>query len=397
MINNLQNNSLVLGHLKELLCSTYLPLAKPYREDLPLYEGRVYLKGSKLLKYANNNLHEVGEYSGKFIPNQSRKFIINSSEYDKYTHEYLGDYLRYLRDINNLNLMGLYNCFFGEQPERLKRKLRLIDINTSDTNYNYYIIPVKFDETYTIAIDSHCGYDIMCTIYDSAAIDVEDERLIEESYKRIVKSSFANPYTYKTSFNENANLWQKEKYLKLLIKLPKQVNSSIVVLEGDFTNSSNVVDGVLVNKYITSDKRLNEYINLPTKLSLLEWNDHNSYPFADRLVEFIIGSAITSNETVRTNISKIQNKLYPDGIKGYYDVWNPNINLDIFKQAQEKDNTQGSGHKYSNNIIMTNGKQKSKVKYDHSVTDIYSDLTYYVDKDIESMIFLGDDIDAVHN
>ena len=37
------------------------------------------------------------------------------------------------------------------------------------------------------------------------------------------------------------------------------------------------------------------------------------------------------------------------------------------------------------------------MKYDYSLTDIYSDLTYYVDKDTESMIFLGDDIDAIRN
>lgn len=395
MINNLQNNSLVLGHLKELLCSINLPLAKPFREDLPLYEGRIYLKGNKLYKYSNSNLHEVGEYSGKFIPNITRKFKIKSSDYDKYTHEYLGDYLRYLRDVDNINLMGLYNCFFGEMPERLERKLDNITINSSDPNYNYYIVPVKFDETYTIAIDG--SYEIMCTIYDSAAIDIEDEYLIEESYKKITNASFKNPTTYKTSFASTEFLWQKEEYLKLLIRLPKQTKTSIVVLEGDYLHCTNIIDGVLVNKYITSDKTVTDYINYPTKLSLLDYNDHKNYPFADRLVEYILGSAITSKESIRTNVSKIQNKLYPEGIKGFYDVWNPNMNLDIFKQAQEKDNTQGKGHKYSNTLIRTNGKQKGRVKYDYSVSDIYQDLTYFVDKDIESMIFLGDDIDELHD
>ena len=397
MINNLQNNSLVLGHLKELLSSINLPLAKVYTDSTPLYDGRVYLKGSKLYKCSNGKLHEVGNYSGKFIPNITRKFKIKSSDYDSYTHEYLGDYLRYLRDRNNLNLMGLYNCFFGEMPERLNRKLKSIELDSSDNKYNYYIVPVTFDQSYTIAIDSPCRYDIMCIIYDSAAIDIEDEKLIEVSHVEVNNSSFRNPFIYKTEFSLNDKLWSKEKYLKLLIKLPKQVNSSIAVLEGDFTNCCDVVDGVLVNKYVVSEKQATEYINLPTKLSLLDYNDHNSYPFADRLVEFILGNVITQNETVKNNISKIQNKLYPDGIRGFYDVWSPDINLEIFKRAQEKDNTQGSGHRYSNTIIRKNGKQTSKVKYDYSVTDTYHDLTYYVDKDIESMIFLGDDIDAIRN
>ena len=397
MINNLQNNSLVLGHLKELLSSINLPLAKVYTEDTRLYEDRVYLSGNKLCKCKNGTLYEVGEYSGKFIPNITRKFNIKSSDYDTYTHEYLGDYLRYLRDRNNLNLMGLYNCFFNNIPERLDRKVGKIEINSSDSKYNYYIVPVKFDETYTIAIDAPCSYDIMCIIYDSAAIDIEDEELIKSSHMKINHSSFKNPFLYKTSFSLNDNLWKKEKYLKLLLKLPKQINSSIAILEGDFTNCCNVIDGILVNKYVTSDKSLDSYPKLPTKLSLLDHNDHTSYPFADRLVEFILGSAITQNETIRNNISKVQNKLYPDGIRGYYDVWNPNINLEIFKRAQNKDDTLGKGHKYSNTIIRKNGKQTSNVKYDYSLTDIYSDLTYYVDKDTESMIFLGDDIDAIRN
>ena len=174
MINNLQNNSLVLGHLKELLSSINLPLAKVYTEDTRLYEDRVYLSGNKLCKCKNGTLYEVGEYSGKFIPNITRKFNIKSSDYDTYTHEYLGDYLRYIIDRNNLNLMGFYNCFFNNIPERLDRKVGTIEIDSSDSKYNYYIVPVKFDETDTIAIDAPCSYDIMCIIYDSVAIDIED-------------------------------------------------------------------------------------------------------------------------------------------------------------------------------------------------------------------------------
>ena len=157
-------------------------------------------------------------------------------------------------------------------------------------------------------------------LVDLAEIDIEDEELIKSSHMKINHSSFKNPFLYKTSFSLNDNLWKKEKYLKLLLKLPKQINSSIAILEGDFTNCCNVIDGILVNKYVTSDKSLDSYPKLPTKLSLLDHNDHTSYPFADRLVEFILGSAITQNETIKNNISKIQTKLYPDGIRGYYDV-----------------------------------------------------------------------------
>ena len=102
--------------------------------------------------------------------------------------------------------------------------------------------------------------------------------------------------------------------LKLIIKLPATNNSSIVILEGNYTTYNDSVAKAangksllkVVNKTVINYEDLNSLKELTDKLitplQLLRTNTGESYPFADRLLEYIIGNAITVNEEIADNV-----------------------------------------------------------------------------------------------
>ena len=68
-----------------------------------------------------------------------------------------------------------------------------------------------------------------------------------------------------------------------------------------------------------------------SKLQLLTLNTGESYPFADRLVEYLLGSAITSSDEIADNIKRVQKVLNKNGyfftIEG---LWEPQMQKVIY-------------------------------------------------------------------
>ena len=416
----LYKNDLVIAYIKELLKDFNLPLVPVLTDDTIPYKGRMYIKDRKIGYYGENQFEPLYDYIRDYrIVNLTKNFIINSSSYDEYTHNYLGEYLRFLRDYDGINLMGLYNCFYKQQPRRLKRNEIIkynrydseghiieevnynFNIDSKDSTYNYYLVPVKFNKFYTISIPSAAAYELALVIYNNQFLSETGDRLIKATYKRPENTSSNYPFLFSTFALDNngdigEELWPKEKYLRLLIKIPAAVKSSITILEGNWITSASKISTMFSSNYIIADEEYNKTIMgkiLPTKypnqyisdLSLIRTDDKLQIPFSDRLVEYLLHNAIDSNEFIDSNIRRLQDQIYyylPD----MYGIWNDNLRVELYDRVFENDLMIGNNVKFGTNIFSV--ESGDKISENRRLIDTRSDLLGFVDKDLERQIEL---------
>lgn len=458
---NFNNTHIFTGYLKQLLASFNLPTCKVYthefarhvenyHEDDPrivksfdsLSDGasnRMAVRVNYLLDHRLGNLfydretkHSYWRFSDvlvynedKYIPGLTRKLVSPGPRYDTETHEYLGDYLRFMRDYYDINLMPLYNCFndkictniyfttdinrpaynglstdeethwhlntasgvkateqmlglTGSGFDPLEDGEIFVDITTKrwairqrgrtfvtqlasrtvtfdslDPNYKIYAIPVKLFENYTIAIDCAPGFEVFCGLYKtSIESSAKALDLFSRTYKKFNNTIFSQPVLFdglsvETWPDETAtelldinkmcrcDIINREQDLRLFIKIPVSCKSTITILEGDYRSYNDTKYDLTARTYDNTleetwkykqnhtvlnfeyegskldreaeQKTLNESGFKPiSKLQLLAFNTHESYPFSDRLVEYLSGSAITSADEIADNIRRVQ-------------------------------------------------------------------------------------------
>ena len=151
-----------LGYIKELLHEFNLPKCQVATDDTILYDGSVYVKDLGIYRCVEGELVKLSDYYfNKPVLNLTTNMSITKSYYGSDIHEYLGNYLRFLRDYKHINLMSLYNCFSNRVifPKRSSSYL-----HEQDKNYNYYAIPVRFGQNYTIGLDTSIPIEVYCTL-----------------------------------------------------------------------------------------------------------------------------------------------------------------------------------------------------------------------------------------
>lgn len=271
-------------------------------------------------------------YNRKYL-NRTKNLKIDNNTYDAYTHEYLGDYLRFQRDFNNLDLMPLYNCFSNTVCSNLDFTVDITKgvsgvFDSNDQNYKIYMVPVKLFKNYTLAIECHSYIEVFCGLYDtslSALVkkDKKFEELPKVTYAFFNSTQFNRPILYDKLANIRAllnnddeklsDIGQHEQNLKLFIKVPAQNKSSITILEGDYTNYT----GGILNKtnaswerrnnyYAYNYEHINEYDNFVplTSLQLLKVNTGESYPFSDKLIGYLTDMTITHLDEKEDDIKR---------------------------------------------------------------------------------------------
>jgi hypothetical protein len=398
-----------------------------------------YLKNSELYNYfwsATNDKtwnrgSEVFYSSEKTVQGLTRNLNSPGIYYDTVTHEYLGEYLRFLRDYHNVNLMSMYNCFndkiynniyfpFSIGADTLHQRKTIF--NSQDANYRIYAIPVKLFANYTIAVDSNQGIEMFCGLY-STMLDVSDKAkiLAAKTYTKVNKTLFNQPILYdkldvnnwaienelvfsraqkgptqiRTDIFTRWDLAMREKDLKLFIKVPASCRSSITILEGDYRNFNNFNYKLVGSEWeycqnssilnFDSKRDLNNYSFKPiSKLQLLAFNTGESYPFADRLIEYLSGSAITPLDEIPDNIKRAQkvmeqNKSYFE-IEGLWEDKMQNILYDYMMNAGDIVVDQESVEPIK---PLKDKRQGYHRKLGHTCKSTLYDVLGYVDKDAE--------------
>ena len=137
------------------------------------------------------------------MPNETKNYVIKNNIYDYYTHEYLGEYLRFIRDFHNVDLMPLYNCFSDHICNNIeltfdigKEDKKSITFSGSNPEYKIYMLPVKLFQKYTIAIDCQQEYELCCGIYGKY-LDTRQifKSIPEKTYKKVI-GQFSKPILY---------------------------------------------------------------------------------------------------------------------------------------------------------------------------------------------------------
>lgn len=234
--------------------------------------------------------------------NITKTFVSTNIYYDRVVHEYLGNYLRFIRDYKGVNFMSMYNCY-SNNDYFYKKKYRIA------------IIPVDLMSSYTLCFDAkNIYYFLTSNVSDSkmytTLLQFDNDSTLEEFYK-INAISIMRPYildfktnTYITHDNQMSSLLSKPQYLCLVF--PYDYSSRINILEGTYPNTSR---NLMINnekqngRYLyNSTSDLSRYYSDISLLSKANINQTVNIPFADRLMGYLIGYPISQLDNISNNV-----------------------------------------------------------------------------------------------
>lgn len=362
-------NTLINKFIKQLLRNTPIPLYDTVAIGSYIIKDCTYIFRYNIIRCTRSGyITETPEETsglfdiikpyafGTYDPKITEKFISKYSYYDSETHQQLGQYLRCIRDIYEIDLMPFYNCFSYKTVANIDLTNSFPYIgNTSD---RVIFVPIKFNKTYTIAMDCPSEVKIRSIIYDqygivnlsNSAIPNYLTQYLDPEVITYQNLSFSQPITYSISIAGNndqvsskidpalsiasSTLYNYQKYLYLAIQYPAEVTTSIAVLEGDYTQ--NTTSTIINAENITSIT--SQYLNniCLSKLSLLSFNNRAIYAFSDRLVEYLLLNVITSQETISNNITRVQENIGLPILYQNAGIWSNDIRYYIYSNYISK-------------------------------------------------------------
>lgn len=368
--------------IKALLENSPVPVYPSISLDGYAINGCIYvskygiIKCTKTGKLSSNFIRLYPYIFGQYFPLFTEKYVSKYNYYDTKTHEILGNYLRMYRDLFGIDLMPFYNCFSYRffEDMYLTSDVQCGYILENNKNYTLAAIPIKFDNVYTLAVDSRASVKIKAVFHDnlghlvngfgefeSEATEMlkdcpvkfefngNTEEITNDGVIEVPYMSFNNPVKFELKLNNGVftdaykrKLKCMEKYLYLVVQLPADNSSSIIALEGDYTNndtnvnyyniersqkaiqdilsnpdsnfiksniaqatdSSDAFDVVIQLLDSSDDATINNFMH--TDLSLLKMGTASMYAFSNRLIEYLLLNVVDSEDTIDENTIKAQ-------------------------------------------------------------------------------------------
>jgi hypothetical protein len=345
-------------HTGHLYCSEVVYCSN----DLRVTDKLLKYNGRRLAQYDIVELYE----EGSTVPGVTEDFMSTRGYYDSDTHMKLGDYLRLLRSMYDIDLMSLYNCYCNLYVDNIDLSSEKL-MEGRNHKYKITLVPVKFNRTYTVAMNTDFPVFMKPVLYDGKLIRNADGDFVYNnkytSIKKINHATFSQPFNVTIS-NTDSEAQALERNLYLAIQIPTSVLTPIVVLEGEFSNynSEQFYDvGMFnwsiepyVNSVLVSKASL---LNTPKESSQLD----NSPTFSDRLVEYLVRHTIDNRETLSENIIRVTDAFGHQ--VGYEGSWSTELRGKIFS---------------------------AYMKLQHIKEEFcYEDILGYIDKDVEDALNKG--------
>lgn len=385
------DDNIYVGQIKQLLHTFNLPRCSVYKEGMQLCPSLHYIKdnGIYLCDKSGNLVRQSSYNYGELYEGITTTLKLTNNVYDSYTHKYLGEYLRFLRDYANVNLMSMYNCFSNELVQNFEVTVNDSVFSSESSDSTVYVIPIKFYNKYSIFANCSLPIEMFAGFYSYNAL--LDNGVIDNTYARTRRLSLDKPFVYDkiNNYTPTKNDLERENCLCLFVKIPYSFKDSLVILEGDyrgnelrdFANGQRLYTGIL--KFIPDTPEGNTEVvyaqseistgygipveggsklsgfTVPSALELTSYlNSTAGYLVASRLLEYLTENAITKLSE-GYDIKKVQQEL----ISSHY------VDSDYLGEWSDED---------SDGVI--------KLISDLNINSKYYDVVGYVDKDVESKI-----------
>lgn len=318
----LNDDSIFIGQIKQLLANFNLPNCE-IGEQHPVH-GKIFIDKGNIYKWKidpktglpDKEIFDTYVLGKKYI-NLTANFKIQNMIYDRDTHRYLGKYLRFLRDYQNIDLMCMYNCFDAEMITQTLSGCKL----TPSADSVIFSVPISGLSDLTILINSYVLTELCLYINNSDISNTDLELLTTNS---LIKGKYNKSFIYPISRiieNKIVILDLIEKYrkdLRLLIKIPQNSSKNIVVLEGIF------------NSYVNKKQKLFNYH--PTKIEGKKYitqgdTDINDLNIKEKSNNHIYSySYVAGDKFLTSNLSKL---LY------IYDSSKSSASIDVIQSGYE--------------------------------------------------------------